>query len=136
MIKGTEKEIKVDLVCIAVGLRPLDELCWMAGCQFTYIPSLGGFIPLHSRDMETTVSGIYVAGDVSGIEEASTAIEEGKLAGIAIAESLGYISKKEAEEKKELSWESLRELRLGSFGEGRQKTKDLILKQYNSLHKM
>jgi len=37
------------------------------------------------------VPGIYVAGDIAGVEEASTAMEEGKLAGIAIAESLGYL---------------------------------------------
>ena len=39
--------------------------------------------------METTKEGIYVAGDSSGVEEASSAIEEGKLAGIAAAEALG-----------------------------------------------
>jgi len=48
---------------------------------------LGGHVPIHNSNMETTVSGIYVAGG----EEASTAMEEGKLAGIAIAESPGYL---------------------------------------------
>jgi len=99
-IAGTEKELEVDVVCLACGLSPLAELAWMAGCRFTDAPELGGLLPVHNEDMETSVRGIYVAGDLAGIEEASTAIEEGRLAGIAIAESLGYISASEAKEKK------------------------------------
>lgn len=52
---------------------------------------LGSQVPMHDRNMETTKEGIYVAGDSSGVEEASSAIEEGKLAGIAAAEALGKL---------------------------------------------
>lgn len=31
-IKGTEQIVEVDVVCLATGLRPLAELCWIAGC--------------------------------------------------------------------------------------------------------
>ena len=44
----------------------------------------------------TTVPGVYVAGDMTGVEEASTAMEEGKLAGIAAACSLGYLTPEQA----------------------------------------
>lgn len=40
-IPGTEKRLKVDTICLAVGLSPLAELAWMAGCKFEYIPELG-----------------------------------------------------------------------------------------------
>ncbi len=129
-IKKTEKVLKADLVCLAVGLEPLAELCWMANCKFFYSSILGGFLPLHNKNMETTVSRLYVAGDVSGVEEASTAMEEGKLAGIAIAESLGYISRKKTRKKKNLIQERLFALRQGPFGETREKEKEKIYEMF------
>jgi len=50
-----------------------------------FVPELGGWVPIHNENMETTIKGIYVAGDVSGIAEASTAMLEGRIAGAAIA---------------------------------------------------
>ncbi len=114
-IPGTEKELEVDTICIAIGLSPLAKLAWMAGCRFKYIPSLGGYIPLHNEYMETTLPGIYIAGDISGIEEASTAMEEGKLTGLSVAKSLGYISHQEAENEREVIEASLLSLRSNNF---------------------
>lgn len=122
-IPGTESEYEVDMICLAVGLSPLSELAWMAGCQFEYIPELGGHVPIHDLNMQTTVPGIYVAGDLAGIEEASTAMEEGKLAGIAIAEALGYLSPEEAKIKKEAVSRRLDSFRKGPFGEAVRKAK-------------
>ena len=80
IVKGTEMETDVDVICVAVGLRPLSELVQMAGVQHDFIPEMGGWMPLHNMDMETSVPGIYVAGDTAGVEEASTAMDEGRLA--------------------------------------------------------
>jgi len=118
-IEGTEKQFDADTVCLAVGLSPLTELAWMAGCEFTFIPPLGGHVPIHDRNMETTLKGIYIAGDITGVEEASSAMEEGRLAGVACAESLGYYDGKQALELKEQVWNRLDALRTGPFGEGR-----------------
>lgn len=115
-IAGSEWEIAVDTICLAVGLSPMAELAWMAGCQSTYISDLGGQVPLHNEDMETTVPGIYVAGDMAGIGEASSAIEEGRLAGIAIAAELGYIPTAEAERLKEETRQELDALCQGPVG--------------------
>jgi len=128
-ILGTEEEYDVDVICLAVGLTPLSELAWMAECQFEYIPELGGHVPIHDSNMETTVPGIYVAGDLSGIEEASTAMEEGKLAGIAIAEALGYLSPEEAKSKKEAVSRRLDGFRIGPFGEAVRKAKERLQRQ-------
>ncbi|MBS7645738.1 MAG: FAD-dependent oxidoreductase [Candidatus Bathyarchaeia archaeon] len=130
IVKGSEKELDVDLVCLAVGLKPDAELCRMLGCGFTYVPFLGGRVPIHNEDMETTIPGVYVAGDVSGVEEASVAMEEGRLAGISVAESLGYISEGEAEKEKDEIKERLRDFRIGPFGSPRQEGKDKILTEY------
>jgi NADPH-dependent 2,4-dienoyl-CoA reductase/sulfur reductase-like enzyme len=126
-ISGTEKTLDVDTICLAVGLSPLAELAWMAGCQFNYIPSLGGWVPVHDPDMETNLKGIYVAGDLTGIEEASTAMEEGRLAGLAAAEALGHLPSDEAKTKKAAVRERLAALRVGSFGEGRAVAKERMI---------
>ena len=122
-LEGCEINLKADLICLAVGLSPLAELCWMAGCKFKYLPELGGFVPLHDENMRTTLSYLYLAGDVAGVEEASSAMEEGKLAGVAVAEELGYLKKDEAEEGKEKIRKKLSSLRLGPFGDMRAKAK-------------
>ena len=123
-VKGTEKHLDVDTVCIAVGLSPLTELCWLCGCEFIYLPSLGGHVPKHDENQETSVKGLYAAGDVTGIEEASSAMEEGRLAGLACAESLGLLSGSEANKLKAAVRARLSQLRAGPFGEARQKAKD------------
>lgn len=98
IIEGSEKYFDADTICIAVGLNPSIELPYIAGCKFTHEPMRGGYIPVFDDNMETSIKGIYVAGDVAGIEEASTAMEEGRLAGIASAGSLG-LNDSETEEK-------------------------------------
>jgi sarcosine oxidase subunit alpha len=89
-VPGTEQFFAVDGLCLAVGLTPLTELLWQAGCRMEYIPELGGYVPWRNKNLMTTVRDIYVAGDVAGIEEASTAMAEGKVAGFHAAFSLGY----------------------------------------------
>lgn len=98
---GTERPFDVDTVCLAVGLTPMAELAWLAGCQLVYKPDLGGHVPVHDASMLSTVDGLYVAGDLTGIDEAHTALEEGKVAGIAVAESLGHVEAQEARRLKE-----------------------------------
>jgi thioredoxin reductase len=122
-VPGSRRIIAADTVCLAVGLCPMTELAWMCGCGFAYIPAFGGHVPLHTEDMETTVNGVYVAGDITGVEEASTAMEEGSLAGIAAARSLGLLSPGEAARKKQASVERLTALRSGQFGRARRESK-------------
>ncbi len=126
-IPGSERTVDVDVICLACGLSPLSELAWMAGAKFMYIPQLGGHIPVHNEDMETSIPGLYVAGDIAGVEEASSAIEEGRLAGVAAAESLGKLSHEEAKEKKDAIISRLGELRSGPFGEARYKAKKQLV---------
>ncbi|VBB06196.1 pyridine nucleotide disulphide reductase class-i signature [Lucifera butyrica] len=97
-VAGTEKEIAVDGLCLAVGLTPLAELLWQAGCKMQYVPELGGHVPWRNHNLMTTNRDIYVAGDVAGIEEASAAMVEGKVAGLSAAFALGYQTHSLAEE--------------------------------------
>ncbi|TCT16102.1 sarcosine oxidase subunit alpha [Natranaerovirga pectinivora] len=130
-VEGTEVILEVDLICMATGFNPLTELAWMSGCQFTYIPELGGQVPTHNDRLETTVKGIYIAGDISGIEEASTAMEEGKLAGVHAAHSLGYLSKEKEKVERNKIWERLNDLRSGPMDIKRKNGKELMFLKYN-----
>lgn len=87
---GTEREILLDTVCLAVGLSPSSELMWQADCEIEYIPELGGFVAVHDEDMKTTNPRIYIAGDCAGISEASSAMVEGRIAGLNISRDLGH----------------------------------------------
>jgi len=87
-VPGTERELVIDTICIAVGLTPSAELVAQAGGQLKYIPELGGYVPLHDGDMRTTIDRVFVAGDVSGIEEATTAMIEGRIAGLNIVKDI------------------------------------------------
>ncbi|MDR3591474.1 MAG: NAD(P)/FAD-dependent oxidoreductase [Negativicutes bacterium] len=128
-VPETEREVEAGCIAVAVGLNPLTELAQLCGCEFMYLPRLGGMLPVHNADMETSVAGIYVAGDIAGVEEASTAMEEGRLAGIAAAETLGYVAKEVAAELKLQVWSRMSTLRTGGFGRARQEAKTRIIEQ-------
>jgi heterodisulfide reductase subunit A-like polyferredoxin len=117
VVAGSEQELEVDLVCLAVGLSPAVELCSVATCRLVHIPELGGLVPIHDENMESTVPGIYVAGDVAGIEEASSAMEEGRLAGISAAQSLGLVAEEKASHARRARRAVLEAVRQGPFGE-------------------
>ena len=89
-IPGTEQRIEADTVLIATGLSPRAEIASMFRCQMTYENRLGGLLPVHNRFLETTTDGVYICGDLSGVEEASSALDEGRLAGLHAAASAGF----------------------------------------------
>jgi heterodisulfide reductase subunit A-like polyferredoxin len=88
----TEQALEVDTICLAVGLFPSTRLTSMVGCEHRWEPARGGLVPVHDDRYETSIPGIYLAGDVAGIEEATTAMEQGRIAGLAAANALGHLS--------------------------------------------
>jgi len=92
-VPGTEREFNVDLVLLAIGLEPDTRLVLQCGAIARWSPELGGLVPLRTLDLETSVPNLYVAGDSSGIEEATTAIIEGRIAALSIVEKLADPSK-------------------------------------------
>jgi len=122
-IPGTEKHFDVDTICLAVGLSPMSQLLKMAGCKMEDNPKRGGQVPICDEYGRTSIPGVFVAGDVSGIEEASSAMIEGRMAGIAAAEYLGYIDKVEMDCNLQELNAALDGLRQGMFApENRGKT--------------
>ena len=90
----------------------------MAGCEMKDDRAKGGFVPVVDEYGETSVKGIFAAGDVSGIEEASSAMIEGRIAGIAAAARLGYITEEECKAAVSEQEAALDGLRQGMFAPG------------------
>jgi len=128
-IKKSEETISCDAICLAVGLTPSTELIMQTGAKMTYLSLAGEYVAIHNQYMETTRKGVYVAGDLANIEEASTAMLEGKIAGLSAAKSLGY--KEAADENLEVYCNRLEDLRQGSFGKAAQKAKRQIQKEWS-----
>lgn len=118
VVEGSEVSLDVDTICLAVGLSPMSQLLQQAGCDMVDDPRRGGLVPVCSPDGATSVPGIYCSGDVAGIEEASSAMIEGRMAGVAIAAYLGYRPSDEAASDEGALARSLDELRQGMFAPG------------------
>ncbi|MBU7032733.1 MAG: FAD-dependent oxidoreductase [Theionarchaea archaeon] len=132
-IPGTEREFEVDVICLAVGLSPSVELFHQAGCALVYVPELGGHVPLHDAELETTIKGVYAAGDAAGIGEANTAMIEGKIAALSCLESLGLLTG-EAEQERDRAFEELTMLRSGPFGERPRQGKERVFALMEELY--
>jgi len=120
------RRFHADSLCLALGLTPLSELAAMRGCRMVYQAELGGFLPWHDGDMRTAQAGGYVAGDTAGVEEASVAMEEGRMAGLSAAEDLGTLNPRQAAGRKAAVRKRLDGLRGGPYGEDRLAAKRCV----------
>ena len=91
-VAGTERTIAVDTVIVGYGFVSSVELSRLAGCEHRYEPDLGGWVPVRSPEMESTVPGIFVVGDGAGVAGSAVALAEGHAAGLAVAQRLGRLT--------------------------------------------
>jgi sarcosine oxidase subunit alpha len=110
---GQERNVECDVICLAVGLSPTTEILSHAGCRMRYVPELCGLVAERDRTMRTSNPDFWSAGDAMGIEEASAAMVEGRIAGLCAAGSLGLPAKME---KLDEYWKRLDHLRAGEVG--------------------
>ena len=80
-----------------------------------YVHAFGGYVPARDKTLRTSIPGVFAAGDVAGVEEASAAMVEGRLAGYSAAEYLGYTTIG-IEEKIQECYSQLDSLRSGEAG--------------------
>jgi Fe-S-cluster-containing hydrogenase component 2 len=99
----------------------------LAGCRFEFINELCGYVPWHGPDQQTSVPGVYVAGDVTGVEEASIALDEGRMAGLNIAAALGKIGPNELEQRRQEIQRRLNDIRQGPFGDRLRAAKNRLM---------
>jgi thioredoxin reductase len=99
----------VDVIAVAVGRQADATLATMAGTPLAFSAELGGLIPVIDNALQSSVRGIFVAGDAAGVGSVAAMIAEGRLAGIAAAASLGLASEEDvaavrADGGPELAW--------------------------------
>ena len=111
---GEPAEVPCDIICMAVGLTPTTELFWQARCRMQFVPQLCGYVPFRDKTMRTSNPDVYVAGDAAGIEEASSAMVEGRVAGHSAAKALGLPVD---DGKFDEFWTRLDHLRAGEVGQ-------------------
>jgi thioredoxin reductase len=86
---GAPHEVSdVDVIVLATGMQPANELARMVDCAMAWSETLGGHVPLRDASMRTRVPGVSVVGDAAGIGDAGSAILQGRIAAAAIADAL------------------------------------------------
>ncbi len=123
VVPGTEKELEVDTICMAVGLSPMSQLARLAGC---WMEDKGGLVPCCDEFGQTSVEGVFAAGDVAGIEEASSAMIGGRIAALGAARRSGFLTDAEVKEKYDHYAQSLDKLRRGMFSHENKGRTDLV----------
>ncbi|WP_449433313.1 FAD-dependent oxidoreductase [Pseudomonas putida] len=73
---GAELELACDTLCMAYGAVANIELASVAGCAMVYDAGHSGWAPRVDDCQETSVAGIYVVGDASGVTERALVFPE------------------------------------------------------------
>lgn len=74
---SSARRIDCDMLCVAFGLIPNDEIARRAGCE-----TRAGRVVVDARQL-TTVANVYCAGEPTGIGGVELAVVEGEIAGLA-----------------------------------------------------
>ncbi len=90
---GTAKTFEVDLVCTGYGFLSATEIPSLLGCTMRFDPLQGQRIPSHNEEMETSIPGVFVAGESAGVGGSDLAQVEGAVAGLVAAQQVGQTLK-------------------------------------------
>ena len=86
------RAIETDTLCVGYGFIPRVQLLQLAGCRLRFTDELGGWVPQLDENLQSSVPGIWVAGDGGGVAGAVVAELEGTLAGLAAAFRIGRLT--------------------------------------------
>jgi len=112
-VDGAARSFDADAIVVGYGFVSSLELSRLAGCEHRWNADLGGWVPVRDRNMESTVPGVFIAGDGAGVAGSAVALAEGHLAGLAAARRLRRLSAREYSH--EASWARGRLLHLAGF---------------------
>ncbi len=82
--------IATDCLATGYGFVPRTELTRLLGVEHR-LDATEGIVPVTDEVCRTSLDGVYVAGDVSGIQGGQIAAETGKLAAVACLEDLALL---------------------------------------------
>lgn len=107
---GSERRVACNMVLLGYGLVPSLELARLLGSVMRFDAARKSFTPERSDEFETSVPGVFVVGDGAGVAGAVVAVEEGRVAGLAVARLSGRLSSDEARSRQGSSWRRLKRL--------------------------
>ncbi|KAA1380709.1 FAD-dependent oxidoreductase [Aeromicrobium fastidiosum] len=85
----TCRTVAADGLVVGYGFQPSTDLARQAGCELRWDSPAGGWVVAHDDELRTTVPGVYVAGEPSGVAGADQSRAEGQLAALCIVHALG-----------------------------------------------
>ena len=91
-IPDTERMLYADCVTVGNGLTPGSDVSRVLRAQHRYDAARGGWIASADAWGRTSVAGLFVAGDGSGIAGAAAAEHHGELAALAALHDAGRLS--------------------------------------------
>ncbi|HWU02797.1 MAG TPA: FAD-dependent oxidoreductase, partial [Novosphingobium sp.] len=89
---GEIHRIDCDTAAQCYGFLPQSDLPRQAGAQVAWAQPAGGWATLCDGWMRSSVPGLYVAGETTGVAGADLAMTEGAIAGLAIALDSGRMT--------------------------------------------
>jgi len=95
----SDETIACDTVGLNFGFVPQSILPRMLGATMRAAGAAGGFAAIHDRWMQSSVAGLYVAGETTGVAGAPAAAAGGTLAGLGIVLDLNALSLDEVERR-------------------------------------
>lgn len=89
-------KLKVDGAGIGYGYVPRIQLTQMLECTHDYNTNVGGFYPVVDEWRQTSIKGVYTAGDNSGVYGSEVAMLDGKIAAIGYLKNSQKITSEQA----------------------------------------
>ena len=94
-----QKIVEGDCLAIGHGLFPSTEITRLLKAKHIYDPLKGGWVPLIDDDFRSSIPGVYIAGDATGISGAFSAVQKGRIAGMTAVRDLNMMSSKKYKAK-------------------------------------
>jgi D-hydroxyproline dehydrogenase subunit alpha len=89
-VPGTQRTLGVDVLAAGYGFVPQAELLGEAGARLVPGPETGTLVAVAGPDQQTSVPGLFAAGETTGVGGADLACIEGVAAGRAAAACSGH----------------------------------------------
>ncbi|GGP07787.1 FAD-dependent oxidoreductase [Oceanobacillus neutriphilus] len=107
-------EVECDLAGICYGFHASSEIPRQLSCQMKYNALAGGWLAEVNENMQSSLKGIYAAGELTGVGGAELSEIEGRIAGNSILENIfnGDVDRRKLDrlKKERESWMSFAEL--------------------------
>ncbi len=94
---GRDAVIECDAVGLCYGFLPQSDLVRQAGLDVRWAAPAGGWAAAHDDWLRSSIAGIAVAGETTGVAGAPAALQAGRIAGAGLAADLGLIDQAAAE---------------------------------------